>query len=177
MARKETVVTLDDLSGASGAKLKKFGLDGVSYEIDLTDDNARQLDEALAEYVSAARKAIDTPATRSAARKADAAELAANREKNRQIKQWARENGYSVSDRGRIPVNVLAAWKDANEGSSSSTSSTSSSSSSSAAQNGSTDGSTNQPPQHEQHEQHDHQQHEHHGGEVRVDVPAFSAAV
>jgi hypothetical protein len=166
MARKETVVTLDDLSGASGAKLKKFGLDGVSYEIDLTDDNARQLDEALAEYVSAARKAIDTPATRSAARKADAAELAANREQNRRIKQWARENGYPVSDRGRIPVNVLAAWKDANEGSSSSTSS---STSSTASQNGSTDGSTNQPPQHEQHE------HEHHGGEVRVDVPTFSA--
>lgn len=164
MARKETVVTLDDLTGASGAKLKKFGLDGVSYEIDLTDDNAVKLDELLADYVAAARKAIDTPATRSAARKADAAELAANRQQNREIKQWARENGFSVSDRGRLPVNVLAAWKKAQEGGSSST----------ASQNGSTDGSTNQPPQHEQHE---HQQHEHHGGEVRVDVPAFSAAV
>lgn len=162
MTRKETVVVLDDLDGTAGAKPEEFGYHGVTYEIDLSDDNAGKLRDFLADYIAVARKAASTPATRTAARKADAAEVAAQRDQNRKIKEWARENGFSVADRGRLPVEVLGAYNKAHSIGEAST-------------NGDTDdGSGNQPPEQPaphveaaQHHEHEHHQPEH--------VPAFSA--
>jgi len=59
MATKETVAAYDDLDGSkihtySGPV--EIALDGVNYEIDLSDTNHQQLHEKMAGFVAAARK-------------------------------------------------------------------------------------------------------------------------
>ena len=48
MARKISVVTTDDLDGSPGAGAVSFGLDGVSYEIDLAPANKTRFADAVA---------------------------------------------------------------------------------------------------------------------------------
>lgn len=115
MAQKVQVLLEDDLDGSEADESVKFGLDGVSYEIDLSSKNAKKLREALADYVEVARRTGGRRergrgvSTRSSGRggggggaksKADTAE----------IRAWAKEQGYDVSDRGRIPGDVVDAY-------------------------------------------------------------------
>lgn len=121
MAQKTIVTLIDDLTGEEAEDIStvEFALDGISYEIDLANDNAAKLRDNLARYVAAARK---TNTRRSGARGADrsAARGAANagvarsgynRDTLRSIREWAKQNGHSVSDRGRLPLTVLHAWE------------------------------------------------------------------
>ncbi|MBO0851506.1 MAG: Lsr2 family protein, partial [Pseudonocardia sp.] len=56
MAQKVTVSLIDDLDGNKADETVEFGLDGKSYEIDLSSGNAGKLRDALADYVAAARR-------------------------------------------------------------------------------------------------------------------------
>jgi hypothetical protein len=110
MAQKVTVSLVDDLSGAQADETVSFGLDGKSYEIDLSSKNADKLREALADYVAAARKpGGGRRAAASAARRP-----AVDREQNQAIREWARNKGMKVNDRGRIPSEVVDAYHQAN---------------------------------------------------------------
>jgi hypothetical protein len=112
MARKvETLVTLtDDLDGGKGDRTVSFAVDGVSYEIDLSKRNATAFTKALAPYVDAARKAPRTARSRASgagqARGRSRSDLA-------DIRAWARANGHSVSERGRIAGDVVQAYNQA----------------------------------------------------------------
>lgn len=112
MAQKVQVLLLDDLDGSEAAQTVRFGLDGASYEIDLSDANADALREALAVYVANARKvgrgavAPARPATGRAGR----GTARVDREQTQAIREWARKNGHTVSDRGRIPSSVIDAY-------------------------------------------------------------------
>lgn len=107
MAKKvETLVTLtDDLDGSKADRTVEFTYGGTAYEIDLNKKNASALDKALAPYIAASRKApTRTPRRgRPAAASSRRSDLAA-------VRDWARSNGHSVSDRGRIPTAVLEAY-------------------------------------------------------------------
>ena len=48
MATLTTVTVVDDLDGSEAAESVEFALDGVAYEIDLSEDNAEKLRDALA---------------------------------------------------------------------------------------------------------------------------------
>jgi Lsr2 len=115
MAQKVTVSLVDDMDGSTAAETVEFGLDGVSYEIDLSDDNASKLRDALAGYVTHARRAGGRRrsggggAGRRAAGGAGA-RPSVDREQNAAIREWARKQGMKISDRGRIPAEVLAAY-------------------------------------------------------------------
>jgi hypothetical protein len=116
MAQKVVVELVDDLDGTMSDDIStvSFGLDGVGYEIDLTDANANKLRDALAGFVQAARRTggrirRGTPGTRSA----DTTRPAIDREKTKAIREWARENGWALAERGRIPANVIAAYEEA----------------------------------------------------------------
>lgn len=111
MAQKVLVSLVDDLDGSEAEETVEFGLDGVSYEIDLSAENAEELRDALAQYVEHARRAggRKRPSTRTAA-KSPARSAAVDREQNQAIRAWARKNGYEVSDRGRIPSEVVEAY-------------------------------------------------------------------
>lgn len=115
MAKKIIEELVDDLDDGVAAETVEFGLDGVSYEIDLSDDNAKKLRDALADYVAHARKAGNgrrqpsaAPARRSSG--GGTGRGAADREQNAAIREWARSNGKNISDRGRIPSDVIAEY-------------------------------------------------------------------
>jgi hypothetical protein len=107
MAQKVVVSLVDDLTGSQADETVLFGVDGKSYEIDLSAANADKLRGALAGYVGAARKA-GRPSRNNAA--ASARPVAADREQNQAIREWARKRGMKVSDRGRIPSEVTEAY-------------------------------------------------------------------
>jgi hypothetical protein len=115
MAQKVTVTLVDDLDGGTAEETVEFGIDGVSYEIDLSSGNAGKLRSSLADYVSNARKAGGRRKVTGPARRASGAGRASvDREQNAAIREWARKNGYNVSDRGRIPAEVLDAYHKGN---------------------------------------------------------------
>jgi hypothetical protein len=116
MAQKVTVQLVDDLDGtvAEDISTVTFGLDGASYEIDLTGGNADKLRAGLADFVEAARR-VGGRAKRGTAVNG-ASTPAANREQTKAIRDWARQNGFDLSDRGRIPTNVIEAFETAHAG-------------------------------------------------------------
>lgn len=105
MAQKLTFV--DDLDGTpieDGGGTVRFSIDGANYEIDLSAENTAKLAEALKKYTDAGRRVrggSNAPAT--VAKKSDPQRLKA-------IREWAGENGYEVSSRGRIPSEVIDAY-------------------------------------------------------------------
>jgi hypothetical protein len=110
MAQHVQVVLVDDIDGGDAAETVSFALDGVSYEIDLSDKNAARLRDTLATWVGHARRAGGRSAggRRGRPRSANGAgDLAAMRE-------WGRKNGFKVSDRGRISAELQAAYRQAN---------------------------------------------------------------
>jgi|SRR5882757_11129517 Lsr2 len=109
MAQKVVVSLVDDLSGSQADETVSFGLDGKSYEIDLSSGNAGKLRDALANYVGAARKAGRSSRSNGGAA-AVARPGAVDREQNQAIREWARKRGMKVSDRGRIPSDVTEAY-------------------------------------------------------------------
>ena len=80
---------------------------------DLTEENSAKLHDALSQYVNAARKIGGR--RRSGPRTGRALKSASpttgyNRETLKSIREWAKKNGHSVSDRGRLPAEVLQSW-------------------------------------------------------------------
>lgn len=114
MARKTQIMLEDDLSGellADGAgETIQFALDGTSYQIDLSTDNATQLRDDLARYTAAARKV--SAQTRRAANNDRGAKRSAGagRTDLAEIREWAKTNGHEVSERGRIAGAVVEAY-------------------------------------------------------------------
>lgn len=113
MAQRVTVEMVDDLDGTASDAVATvtFALDGVQYEIDLAEQNADRLREALGEFVSAAHR-IGGRAQKGTARRNPRA-ASQTREQNQAIRDWARENGWPMSERGRIPADVIAAYENA----------------------------------------------------------------
>jgi nucleoid-associated protein Lsr2 len=107
MAQKVNIVLVDDIDGSEATETVSFGLDGTSYEIDLNDANAAALRDALAAYVGHARK---VGSARRGRRTSAAAAAAAGGPSAREIRDWARSNGYDVPDRGRVSAEVREAF-------------------------------------------------------------------
>ena len=115
MAQQTTVRFIDDLDGSDAAGTFDFAIDGRQYQIDLSDENAAKLRDALAPYVGAARKAGGRTRGRAVRQTAVADKPArSNREQTAAIRDWARANGHQVSDRGRISKSVMDAYQAAN---------------------------------------------------------------
>jgi hypothetical protein len=117
MAQKVVVSLVDDLDQSEADETVEFGLDGATYEIDLSDENASALRDKLADYVAHARrsggrrKSSSTAASAApAARRAGGGRAAVDREQNQAIREWARKQGMTVSERGRIPSEVSEAY-------------------------------------------------------------------
>jgi len=109
MVQKVQLVLEDDIDGGAADETVNFGLDGVSYEIDLNAEHAAQLRDSLASWVGHARK-VKSPAvarTTGTRRSRSGSDTAA-------VREWAKSNGYTVSDRGRIAAEVQEAYAKAN---------------------------------------------------------------
>jgi hypothetical protein len=125
---QQTVVTLTcdvDANGTEASDTIELGLEGAHYEIDLCEEHADELREALERFLTAGRplhsqgrlgrinasrtvtprvtpRAVATQTTRTKTRP-DALQLKA-------IREWARQQGYQISDRGRIAVEITNAY-------------------------------------------------------------------
>lgn len=106
MAQRVNIVLEDDIDGGDATETVIFGLDGVSYEIDLSDKNAQRLRDSMTKYVASARRTTSR-ARRSARRGTSGPSTAA-------VREWARSTGHDVSDRGRISAEIKAAYEAAN---------------------------------------------------------------
>ena len=108
MAKQTTVTITDDLDGSANAREVSFGLDGKTWVIDLSAKNRAALEKALKPYIAKAteqrRGAAQTTTSRSASRSKTRRDLAA-------IRQWAKDNGHEVSDRGRIRADIVNAYE------------------------------------------------------------------
>ncbi len=114
MAIRRVTQLVDDLDGTvldtEEGKQITFSVEGRAYEIDLSEENADKFYKALAPFTNAARPAGSAAAPRAGRRTTRAksdVDLAA-------VRQWARENGHTVSDRGRVPATIVDAYKSAN---------------------------------------------------------------
>ncbi|MDT0472796.1 Lsr2 family protein [Streptomyces sp. DSM 41014] len=107
MAQQVITTLVDDIDGSEASETVVFGLDGKTYEVDLNDDQASDLRDALAPFLGAARKASSG---RAAVRRTGSAKPAGD---SVAIREWARENGFDVNDRGRVPASVRAAFEEA----------------------------------------------------------------
>lgn len=102
MAQRIHVTLEDDIDGSEASETVQFGLDGINYEIDLSDENAAKLRDALAMWVGHARRV--------GGRKQSSRPAASGRNDLNEIREWGRANGYKVSDRGRVSADVLKAY-------------------------------------------------------------------
>jgi hypothetical protein len=112
MAQKVTVQLVDDLDGTQSKDISTvtFGLDGASYEIDLTDANAENLRKALGEFPAHARR-VGGRLKRGMAAVSPGGSATASHEQAQAVREWARRNGYEVSNRGRIPASLIEAFE------------------------------------------------------------------
>ncbi|MEH3077536.1 MAG: Lsr2 family protein [Quadrisphaera sp.] len=107
MAQTLQVVLVDDLDGGPAEETVSFSLDGTDYEIDLSAEHAARLRDDLAVWVGHARRTTAgrrTRATSGASGAAGGADVAA-------VRAWARENGHTVNERGRVPAAVVEAYR------------------------------------------------------------------
>jgi hypothetical protein len=108
MAQKIQTLFIDDIDGGAADGTVRFALDGTDYEIDLSGKHSDELHTALRKYVEHARKVGGT-ARRSSTRggrKPSTVDTVAAR-------TWARENGYDIKDRGRVPADLVAKYQEA----------------------------------------------------------------
>jgi hypothetical protein len=116
MARRIVHQLVDDIDGTvlevGEGETVLFSLDGVAYEIDLTDANAGALRDALQPYLAAGRR---ISGGRSAAGSSASGSGRPRRRTGQQdygpIRAWAKDNGYQVSERGRVPASVIDAYE------------------------------------------------------------------
>ncbi|WP_374928542.1 Lsr2 family protein [Kytococcus sedentarius] len=111
MVQRQVVILEDDLDGGEAVETVSFSVDGVAYEIDLNADNAAKLRDDFAPWVGAARKATGR---KPAARRQAPATGAARKREIAAIREWGRENGWKVSERGRLSADLEEAYAKAN---------------------------------------------------------------
>jgi hypothetical protein len=100
---------LSDLSGEEATVTVSFTIEGAAYEIDLTEKEAEEFRASFATYVEAARRT-------GGRRRPTGVATSTGKEERAAIKAWARDNGYEVSERGRIPAKIVEAYRAAHEG-------------------------------------------------------------
>ncbi|MFE6925578.1 Lsr2 family protein [Nocardia sp. NPDC057663] len=111
MARKVVVTLIDDFDGTSVAEdTVSFEIDGAAYEIDLSDTNATKLRDTFDQWLPYARRVGRTKSANRRSSVTATAGTSSRRDDLAAIRAWASENGHSVSSRGRISAEVIAAY-------------------------------------------------------------------
>jgi len=112
MAQKTQVILTDDLDGSEATQTVTFAFQGTSYEIDLNDEHASSIEESFAEWISNARKTAGGRSSSSSSSRSNSsrASSTAKRGDLDAVRAWARDNGHTVSDRGRVSKNILDAF-------------------------------------------------------------------
>lgn len=105
MAQKVDVQLIDDLDGGPAAETVVYMIDGNAYEIDLSEKNAQELRDGFADYITASRRSVAR-----VKRGPKSASANGNKQLSESIRNWAREQGMQISDRGRIKAEIVTAY-------------------------------------------------------------------
>ena len=116
MAQKVIRQFVDDIDGSEAERTFSFAVDGTHYEIDLSRENIQEFNEAIAGFVESARK-VNTKNDGHRARKSSSTHrgTAQSREHIQAVRQWARQHGHTISNRGRIPASIQQAFDQAHQ--------------------------------------------------------------
>ena len=107
MASKTVILLEDDTDGSEAAETVSFAIDGVNYEIDLSERNAAKLRSAVEPYVAKARKT----GKGSGRRRGTARANGFGEVDTKAVRKWAAANDIKLSSRGRIPADVLQKYR------------------------------------------------------------------
>ena len=110
MAQKVQVLLLDDIDGGEASETVTFAIDGKTYEIDLNEKNAKKRRDALDPYLKSGRRSGGRAAR---AARGTVRPATGGGPDTAKIRAWAKENGYDVNDRGRVPANIREAYEKA----------------------------------------------------------------
>jgi hypothetical protein len=111
MAREVIEKLIDDLDGGVADETVVFGIDGATYEVDLSREHAAALRAALAPYVDVGRRA-ERSTTVGTRRKPSVPRGLVQRDYDiLQLREWAVANGIDLPPRGRIPMGVIGQYK------------------------------------------------------------------
>jgi hypothetical protein len=110
MAQKIQVLLTDDIDGSEASETLTYGLDGKTYEIDLNKKNADKLRNSLGSFISHSRRVTGGPGRRPRSSH-PGVETRRDPAQTKAIREWALANGHKVSERGRIPAPVEAAYE------------------------------------------------------------------
>ena len=113
MATQTHVTLIDDIDGSSAVETVAFGLDGADYEIDLNEKNAKKLRDVLASTPPMPGRSAAVATGRGRAARRSRPAPGSSKEQLAAIREWARGQGYEVSDRGRLSAAVVQAFEDA----------------------------------------------------------------
>lgn len=83
---------------------RRFSIDGREFEIDLCEKHSDKFDEAIGRFAVHARKA-------SSRQPRAKRRTAAHRKHSAEIRAWAQQKGLVVSERGRIPADVVSRYE------------------------------------------------------------------
>ena len=101
VAQKIQTLFVDDIDGSEAEGTVRFGLEGTDYEIDLSVPHREELDKALATYIAHARKVGGTRRTARNGRRS------ASTIDTHKVREWAKEQGIEIKERGRVSANVV----------------------------------------------------------------------
>ncbi|MGH8917660.1 MAG: histone-like nucleoid-structuring protein Lsr2 [Acidimicrobiales bacterium] len=106
MAQKVQVVLTCDLDEADTPAVETvtFGYDGYSYAFELCQEHLDEFSQVMQGYVGVARRTDGGGRRPRGGGRSASADLGT-------MRSWARENGYEISDRGRIPSEIRDAYE------------------------------------------------------------------
>jgi hypothetical protein len=109
MAQKIQTLFIDDIDGGKAEGTVRFGLDGTEYEIDLSTNHSKELHTVLSQYVEHARKTGGTArrTVRGGIRRSGTADIDTTA-----VRAWAKEQGIDIKDRGRVPADIVAKYRE-----------------------------------------------------------------
>lgn len=112
MAQKVSIILTSDMSGAEADETVSFALDGTSYELDLTAKESDKFKGLFQDYIAVARKVSSGRGGKKSA--ASSSGSGRSKEELAAIREWAKNNGHEVSERGRIKQDIIDAYEAAN---------------------------------------------------------------
>jgi hypothetical protein len=112
MAQKVIREFVDDIDGSPAERTFSFAVDGISYEIDLSTQNIAEFKSAIGGFVESARK-VKGSSSGSRTRSAGGSSGRQSREHTQAVREWARQHGHNISERGRIPASIQQAFDQA----------------------------------------------------------------
>jgi hypothetical protein len=104
------MIFTDDIDGSEAQGTVKFGLAGADYEIDLNTANTEKLRNAVQPYVAAGRKVGGKTTPRGSR-----ASSRSGRPSPAAVRQWAKEQGIAVKDKGRVPDELIVRFQAAGQ--------------------------------------------------------------